>query len=124
MLQQTLPQDLISNTQAAVDGFQKLAEAAGNMPNVVNALGKISSVLGPVGALVGLVFTFIPTTNPDIVMLQNMITDTQKMIATGNQEILNAIRKLNSQEAQRSASSSINILESLVTKHLIDKVEY
>ncbi len=42
------------------------------------------------------------------------------MIAVGNQEILNAIRKLNSQEAQRSASDSINILDTLVTKHIID----
>ena len=42
------------------------------------------------------------------------------MIAVGNQQILNAIRKLNSQEAQRSASDSINILDALVTKHLLD----
>ena len=54
------------------------------MANTVSALGKISAVLGPIGAVVGLIFAFIPTTNPDIVKLQNMITDTQKMIATGN----------------------------------------
>jgi hypothetical protein len=46
------------------------------MPNVVSALTQISGVLGPVGAFVGLAFSFIPTTNPDIVKLQNMITDT------------------------------------------------
>jgi hypothetical protein len=46
------------------------------------------------------------------------------MIAVGNQQILNAIRKLNSPEAQRSASDSINILDALVTKHLLDKEEF
>ena len=76
MLQQTLPQDVLANTQAAIDGFSKLAEATGKMANVVSALGKISAVLGPIGAVVGLIFSFIPTTNPDIVKLQNMITDT------------------------------------------------
>ena len=53
-----------------------MAEAAGNMPKVVSALASISTVLGPVGAVVGLVFAFIPTSNPDIVKLQSMITDT------------------------------------------------
>jgi len=46
------------------------------MANVVSALGKISAVLGPVGAVVGLVFSFIPTPNPDIENLKSMITDT------------------------------------------------
>jgi hypothetical protein len=32
-----------------------------------------------------------------------MIKETQTLIVLGNQDILNAIRKLNSQEAQRSA---------------------
>lgn len=46
------------------------------------------------------------------------------MVQLGNQEILNAIRKLNSQEAQRSAQASISKLKSLVKKHMINKEEY
>ena len=46
------------------------------MANVVSALGKISAVLGPVGAIVGLIFSFIPTPDPNIEKLKSMITDT------------------------------------------------
>lgn len=42
----------------------------------------------------------------------------------GNQDILNAISRLDSKEAQRSAMESINILDVLVRKHMIEKVEY
>lgn len=53
-----------------------------------------------------------------------MIRETQTLIALGNQDILNAIRNLNSEEAQRSARGSMTILETLVRKHMIDGHEY
>lgn len=46
------------------------------------------------------------------------------MISVGNQDILNALRKLNSQEAQRDAQSSINTLKALNTKLIVNKEEY
>lgn len=42
----------------------------------------------------------------------------------GNQEIMEAIRKLNSQEAQRSAMESMTILDTLVEKHMVLQLEY
>ncbi len=46
------------------------------------------------------------------------------MIQLGNQDILNALRKLNSLDAERSAKTAMSILDSLNTKLVIQKVEY
>lgn len=53
-----------------------------------------------------------------------MIKDTQTLVTLGNEQILNAIRKLNSQEAIRSAESSYNVLDTLVNKHMTMQIEY
>ena len=47
-----------------------------------------------------------------------MIKDTQTLIVQGNQEIISAIKRLNSDEAKRQAMRSITILEALVSKHV------
>lgn len=46
------------------------------------------------------------------------------MIVLGNEQIMSAIRKLNSQEAQRQAMESMNILDTLVNKHMVQGLEY
>ena len=44
---------------------------------MLNGLQVLSGSLGIAGALVGVVFTAMGYTNPDIAKLQSMITDTQ-----------------------------------------------
>ncbi len=58
-LEQTVPQDLITNAKAAVDGMTTLLSASGAMPTVLKGLTMISGPLGIAGALAGLVFPLI-----------------------------------------------------------------
>lgn len=58
-LEQTVPQDLITNAKAAVDGMATLLSASGAMPTVLKGLTMISGPLGIAGALAGLVFPLI-----------------------------------------------------------------
>jgi hypothetical protein len=110
--------------------FKEAQMAAANVVNIaqkLECLQKISASLGIAGALVGFVFSFFGSgtgPDPEILKLQQMIRDTQTLIVQGNEEIMAAIRKLNSLEAQRSAMESINILDSLVEKHMVMELEY
>lgn len=70
MIEQNLPQELISNTKNAIDGFDEILKATGSLPSLLSGLSKLSSSLGIVGGLVGLVYAFIGGTNPDIAKLQ------------------------------------------------------
>jgi galactitol-specific phosphotransferase system IIB component len=46
------------------------------------------------------------------------------LISTGNQNIENALRKMNSQDAKRAAQSSISNLQALDLKVIIQKLDY
>lgn len=79
----------------AIQEAKELAELA----NRIKSLKALSSYLGVAGALVGFIFSFFGSgegPDPEILKLQEMIKETQTLITLGNQEILNAIRKLNS----------------------------
>eukprot|EP00347_Sterkiella_histriomuscorum_P014024 403362451 len=116
--------DMIKEAKDALDGYIKIKEAA-DVANKLKAFKQLSGALGIVGSLVGFIFSFFGSgPDPEILKLQEMIKQTQTLIVLGNEEILNAIRQLNSKEAQRSAMDSMNILDVLVTKHMVDKLEY
>lgn len=123
------PSDYIGYAKTSVDTMTSVLEALNN-DKLKDAIGKMKNLslsLGVAGALVGFIFSFFGSgdgPDPEILKLQQMIRETQTMIALGNQDILNAIRKLNSDEARRQAQTSMTILETLVRKHLIDGHEY
>ena len=119
--------DMINKAKDAVDSYIALREAQklANIADKLKGFKQLSACLGIAGALVGFIFSFFGTgPDPEILKLQQMIRETQTLITLGNEEILNAIRKLNSQEAQRSAMDSMGILDVLVTKHMIQNLEY
>lgn len=91
----------------------------------MEGLKKLSGALGIAGALVGFIFSFFGSgPDPEILKLQDMIKDTQTLLTLGNEQIMNAIRKLDTAEAQRQAMESMNILDTLVNKHMVQKLEY
>ncbi|CDW84951.1 UNKNOWN [Stylonychia lemnae] len=120
--------DLINNAKDAVDGYLEIAKAGKEAADIAGKLAvfeKLSGALGIAGALVGFIFAFIGTgPDPEILKLQEMIKETQSLVVLGNDKILSAIRKLNSQEAIRSASEAVSILDTLVNKHMSEKIEF
>ena len=94
---------MIGYAREALDYYIKIQEAKeiAALAARISALKQLSGYLGIAGALVGFIFSFFGGTGPDpeILKLQEMIKETQTLITLGNQEILNAIRKLNSAEA-------------------------
>ena len=96
------PSVLIGFAKQAVDGYAaiKEAKALADAAKAVAALKELSGCLGIAGALVGFFFSFFGSgPDPEILKLQLMVRDTQTEIATGQWQIMEAIRKLNNAEA-------------------------
>jgi len=118
---------VIDAAKGAIDGYIAIEEAtkAADVLASLSAFKALSGYLGVAGALVGFVFSFFTSgPDPEILKLQEMIKETQTLIVLGNQEVLNAIRKLDSAEAQRAAEEAKSILDSLVYKHMVLGQEY
>ena len=94
------PSDVIGYAKDSVDAYTQILEARemAQLAQRIAGLKMLSGYLGIAGALVGFIFSFFGGSGPDpeILKLQQMIKETQTLITLGNQEILNAIRRLNS----------------------------
>eukprot|EP00347_Sterkiella_histriomuscorum_P003760 403363054 len=123
------PKDLDETANESLGWIQKYKESklAKNVQGKIQAFKQISNYLGLAGSLVGFVSSFFSSgaqPDPEILKLEQMIRETQTMITLGNEQILNAIRKLNSQQAQRKVQGAMGILDSLEMKHLISQMSY
>ena len=94
------PAEVVGVAKDATDAYIAIREASkvADIAKKLAGFKALSSTLGFAGAFLGL---FFPGGGPDpeILKLQQMVRETQTEIALGNQAILEAVRKLNSDDA-------------------------
>ncbi|CDW87215.1 UNKNOWN [Stylonychia lemnae] len=121
----------ISNTatkaKEAMKAYQN-SKLVKNIQGCIQAISTLSEYMGVAGSVVGFVFTLFGgssyTPDPALLELEDMIRDTQLLIIEGNEEVMNSIRKLNSQQAIRNVQDALSILDTLEEKHLIQKLDF
>ena len=79
----------------------KESKIAKNIQGCIKAYKELSEYMGVAGSIAGFVFDLFgsgssQTPDPELLKLEDMIKDTQILIMQGNQQVMEAIAKLNS----------------------------
>lgn len=83
------PADYVGYAKTSVETMTSIMEALNNekLKSAIGMMKNLSLTLGVAGALVGFIFSFFGSgdgPDPEILKLQQMIRETQTMIALGN----------------------------------------